>query len=110
MSDLLGVLGPVILLPFVLLTVMYWLIRRENARLHRSLQRWVKDHGYTMASKRRVWTRWFRKGPYQYSHDRYVVFRITIIDEQGQKRRGWARCGSKIIGPASPDEAEGVLD
>ena len=39
-----------------------------------------------------------------------MVFRITILDKQGQERTGWVLCGHWLTGPVFSDAIEGVLD
>ena len=104
--DFLSLAGPVFWLG--LLGVLFWLHRRAHTRSRRNLQRWVDDHGYSLVTAK---TAWFRKGLYTWTSARdQIVFRISVLDERGQDRTGWVRCGSRFKGAAFSDDIEGVLD
>ena len=88
--------------------VVVWIIRKLYGRARRSLERWVDDQGYSLVAGKLAL---FRKGPYTWtSSNAQMVFRITILDERGQERTGWVRCGSWIMHAAFSDDVDGVLD
>ena len=92
----------------IALAAVIWLLRKERTWTRRNLQWWVDDQGYNLVAAKRTW---FRKGPYRRtSATDEIVFRITILDERGQERTGWVRCGSWIMHAAFSDDVDGVLD
>ena len=82
--------------------------QKAHTRARGNLQRWVDDQGYSLVSAK---TAWFSKGPYTWtSSNGQIVFRITILDKQGQERTGWVRCGHWLASAALSDTIDGVLD
>ena len=91
-----------------LLGGLLWLLRKLYGRARRNLERWVDDQGYSLVA---VKLALFRKGPYTWtSSNAQIVFRITILDKQGQERTGWVRCGHWLASAALSDTIDGVLD
>lgn len=64
-------------------------------RSRRMLDQWAANNGYRITSAE---YRWLRRGPFFWTSNSQTVYRLTIIDGQGNSRRGWARCGSYFLG------------
>jgi hypothetical protein len=70
------------------------------------LEKWVSENGYQLLSAQ---LRLFRKGPYWWSSRSQSVYRVEILDAEGNMRSGWVRCGSWWMGVFS-DQVEAKLD
>jgi acetamidase/formamidase len=75
-----------------LLTYFTWSGRRAEALL----QQWAVDHAYKIIERHRA--RFFQ-GPFFWTTAKgQVVFRVVVQDMRGQRRTGWVRCGSWLLG------------
>jgi hypothetical protein len=60
------------------------------------LDNWATENNLRIVEYER---RSVRTGPFFFTTSRsQVVYRITVEDEAGQVRRGWARCGNPLVG------------
>ena len=93
---------------WVPLAVVIWLMWKGYARARANLQRWVDDQGYSLVTAKQAWV---MRGPYTWTaSNAQIVFRINVLDEQGQERTGWIRCGHWLAGAAFSDTIDSVLD
>jgi hypothetical protein len=79
---------------FVALAIagVIWHFGRSNTLL----ERWAQRHGYRIIAQE---YRTFFKGPYFWTTSRnQTVYRVTILDEHGDTRSGWVRCGGWFMG------------
>jgi hypothetical protein len=71
-----------------------WRYRRSHALLYD----WANKNGFriTDLERRRIATPLF-----WFPSDAQTVYRIAVVDQEGIKLRGWARCGGRFLGPLS---------
>ena len=78
-------LGPVFAIALLLAALALYLVafyRRSNTLL----EKWADDHGYELLSAQ---FRLLRKGPYWWSSRAQTVYRVEILDGEGDVRSGW---------------------
>jgi hypothetical protein len=87
-----------VLFPILMLMVglavasIVWHVRRADAML----RRWLVAKGYTLVDRN---YRWFARGPFFWTTTKsQAVFRFTATNLDGDRRQGWARCGSFFFG------------
>jgi hypothetical protein len=61
----------------------------------RLLEKWVRENRYELLHAE---YRSIRKRPFLWSAKGQAVYRVEIRDEQGNRRKGWVRCGSWLLG------------
>lgn len=70
----------------------FWSFRRGEQRL----AAWAEANSLRLL---RSEFRWFAKGPYFWRSSKHqTVYRITVADDFGNIREGWARCGGWFFG------------
>jgi len=93
-------------LGIILLVVLLHIKQTQQAKL--TLETWLNNNGFQLTLVQR---RFFRKGPYLWrSSSGQVIFRISIVDRQHQKKTGWVRCGSYFKGAAFSDAIDVIFD
>ncbi len=82
-------------------------IRRRHRRSDEILIRWARRHGYRII---RAELRSYLTGSFNPPSMRgQTVYRVVVEDRSGEKRTGWVRCGSGLLGLIS-DKAEAWWD
>ena len=66
-----------------------------SRRARSLLEGWATKNGVGLVYAER---RLLRKGPFIWSSRGQVVYRIEVLDQKGNDRRGWVRCGSWLLG------------
>ena len=61
----------------------------------RLLEKWVRENRYELLHAE---YRSIRRRPFLWSAKGQAVYRVEIRDEQGDRRKGWVRCGSWLLG------------
>jgi hypothetical protein len=60
------------------------------------LRRWAGKNGFEIEGNKYC----LFKGPYFWSSSgAQIVFYVTVREQNGDRRSGWVRCGSWILGP-----------
>ncbi|MBC8327461.1 MAG: hypothetical protein H8E31_01805 [Planctomycetes bacterium] len=81
-------------LPLLSLVVVLWILIFSRAGSLRD--RWAQEQGFRLVSSRICWL-W--RGPFFFrSSNGQVVYRIEVVDEAGELRQGWLRCGGFFSG------------
>jgi hypothetical protein len=70
------------------------------------LQKWASENGYHLLDYE---YRTLLKGPFFWSSRAQVVYRVTVLDQQGNKCKGWVKCGNFWFGLLC-DEVESRWD
>ncbi len=83
---------------FGILAILAILVGYFYAYFSRSkllLEKWANENRYQLllAEYRSI-----RKRPFLWSAKGQAVYRVEVRDEQGDKRKGWVRCGSWLLG------------
>jgi hypothetical protein len=74
------------------LAAMIWHFQRSDS----IVEDWAQANGYRLVSKQYCW---FWKGPYFLRSSKgQTVYYVTVMDNEGQERRGSVRCGSWFWG------------
>lgn len=85
-----------VLLVFVVVAVGVASIVWHFWRSRSILQGWADENGFRLIESR---YRWIARGPFFWTTSKsQAVYRITVEDAQGQRRTGWARCGTWLGG------------
>lgn len=93
-----------ILMALVVGGTLTWATTR---RAESMIQRWADGNGYQIVQLE--W-RWFRLGPYFWKASKnQMVYRVEIIDWNGNPAQCWIRCGSWLLGVLS-DEIDVTWD
>lgn len=75
-----------VVVPAVIITV-------RNPRM---VEKWATRNGYQLVDQERRYT---QTGPFPPRSARTrAIYRITIVDAEGQQRSGWAICGNRFFG------------
>ncbi len=91
MDSLLPVLGLAIFLVAIILSI-FWHFRRSESLL----EEWARRNGFQIISRE---YRNFFRGPFFWTTGRHqTVYYVVVEDQQGNKRRGWVRCGGFFLG------------
>ena len=93
---------PIMLILFAIImiilgSVVAWSIRKPQSLI----ERWAARNGYQLLrSKYRA----FHKGPYMWdSSGAQTVHYVEVLDETGNRRKGWVRCGGTFLGLLSDE-------
>ena len=77
------------------IALLVWNFRRANTLL----EDWAARNGYHIIHRE---YRWFRRGPFfWFTNDGQMVFRIEVIDHEGQKQGAFVRVGGFFLGMLS---------
>ena len=87
-----AVLVMVALAVLVGITACVWHFSRSRGLL----RQWAEDNRYELED---VSYCWLWRGPYTLrSGESHTVYRVTVRDDNGRRRRGWVRCGGWFFG------------
>jgi hypothetical protein len=79
--------------------MLWWHYSRSDSLL----RQWAERNGYGLVSQDH---RYLVRGPFFWTTSRgQTVYRVTVEDEGGNRRSGWVRCGSWLLGLLS-DQVE----
>jgi len=83
--------APLLFIPlFVAIAIMG--IGWTFSRSRQLLDDWAATNGFQLISADYCW---IRRGPFFWTTSKgQTVYRITAVDDEGERRTGWARCGS----------------
>jgi hypothetical protein len=80
------------LIAVAIILAMVWHFGRSSSLL----RQWAEENGYRIVRKR---YRNFFKGPFFWtSTSGQTVYYVTVEDDAGNRRSGWARCGGWWFG------------
>jgi len=86
----------VIVLGFVIASIAVLILVWHYRRSQQLLNQWAARNGYQMLRSER---RSFRRGPFFWTTSKnQVVYYVEVLDEQGNRRIGWVRCGGWWLG------------
>jgi hypothetical protein len=80
---------------FLALAALIGQIYLYATRPRNLMQNWAEENGVQLT---RVEFRPFRRGPFLWSSRGQTVFRVEVCDREGNRRSGWIRCGSMLLG------------
>ena len=72
-----------------------WYLYFFFTRSRSFVERWAKEKGYQLLQAE---SRLFRRGPFLWSGKGQAVYKVSVLDEHGRRRDGWARCGHWFLG------------
>lgn len=88
---------------FLVAASIWWTLRRAGE----ILEAWAAESRVRVVSRE---IRWLLRGPFSWrSGEGHVVFRVGVVDERGERRDGFVRCGSWFFGLLS-NRADVVWD
>lgn len=88
-------IAPILVVP-LLVAVAILGIGWTFSRSRRLLDDWAASNGFRLVSADYCW---IRRGPFFWTTSKgQTVYRITAVDGDGNRRTGWARCGSFLLG------------
>ena len=90
-----------------MLAVVTFTFRWQYLRAHQVLKSWARRKDYQIVHQK---YRWFRLGPYWWTHGSQPVFRVAVVDRHGRERTGWVRCGDYPCGLLLSDEVRVTWD
>jgi hypothetical protein len=83
-----------ILFIVVAVSVIFWVMRRQETGARGMLDQWAKDEGILLVSAKPCG---FWRGPFWLAHQGQTVFRIAGMDKESSTlRQGWA-CGGMFF-------------
>ena len=59
------------------------------------LKKWARANGYELV---KINMNWFGISPFIFISNRQEVYQISVRDQRGRERRGWAKCGGFWLG------------
>jgi hypothetical protein len=85
-----------VLLFVIIMIILGWAVAWSFMRPRSLIERWAAHNGYWLV---RSEYRAFRKGPFTWDSSRaQTVHYVEVLDEAGNRRTGWVRCGSSFLG------------
>lgn len=78
-----------------------WMVRWQFARADERLHEWAAKQHYQVLDKERANT--MGTGPMTRSGNKQVMYRVTLSDANGAKRRALLKIGSKTMGVTSDE-------
>ncbi len=91
MEQLVPILFIAFVLGLIILTIT-WHFSRSNSLL----QQWARRNGLRIIQQE---YRHFFRGPFFWTTSKgQTVYYVTVEDQQGNRRRGWVRCGGWFLG------------
>lgn len=76
--------------------IMIATLRWERWRSEQLIDRWAREHNYQLIERTYLW---FSRGPFFWRSSKgQTVYYVTLLDDQGNMRRAWVRCGGWFLG------------
>ena len=80
------------LIASIVVLMLVWYYRRAQQLLNA----WADQNGYQILRSER---RNFRRGPFFWTtSNNQIVYYIEVLDQSGNRRNGWVRCGGMFLG------------